>query len=91
MSRPELSLVLPVYNEEAVIPELRRRLAEFLEKLDVSWEVVFIDDGSKDRSAALLGELCAADSRFKLVRFSRNFGHQLAITAGMDFARGAQP
>lgn len=88
MSRPALSLVLPVYNEEALIPELGRRLAEFLGQLDVTWEVVFIDDGSKDRSAELLEELCATDTRHKLVRLSRNFGHQLAITAGMDFARG---
>lgn len=86
--RPELSLVLPVFNEEAVIGELGRRLREFLGKVGASWEVVFVDDGSSDRSRALLAELCAGDERFKLVGLSRNFGHQLAITAGMDYARG---
>lgn len=80
--------MLPVFNEEAVIGELGRRLREFLGKVGASWEVVFVDDGSSDRSRALLAELCAGDERFKLVGLSRNFGHQLAITAGMDYARG---
>lgn len=86
--RPVLSLVLPIFNEELVLPELRRRLAAFLQTVGVTWEVVFIDDGSKDRSLELLQELCAEDERYKLLSFSRNFGHQLAITAGMDHARG---
>lgn len=86
--RPVLSLVLPVYNEEPVLPELRTRLAAFLQTIGVSWEVVFIDDGSSDRSLELLRELCAEDERYKLLSFSRNFGHQFAITAGMDYARG---
>jgi dolichol-phosphate mannosyltransferase len=86
--RPELSLVLPVFNEEAVIDELGRRLLEFLGKLGTSWEVVFVDDGSSDQSRMLLSRLCATDERFKLVGLSRNFGHQLAITAGMDYATG---
>ena len=89
MSAPELSLVIPVYNEEAVIPELRRRLTEFLTQVDASWEVVFVDDGSKDQSRTLLRDLCNADERFALVALSRNFGHQVAITAGIDFAHGA--
>jgi glycosyltransferase involved in cell wall biosynthesis len=89
MSRPELSLILPVFNEEAVIPELSRRLREFVEAVGVTWEVVFVDDGSKDRSRDLLRELCAADARFQLVSLSRNFGHQLAITAGLDYAHGS--
>lgn len=88
MSRPKLSLILPVFNEEAVIPELGRRLAEFLGPLDVSHEVVFVNDGSKDRSRELLTQLCQANTNYKLVSFSRNFGHQLAITAGVDYARG---
>lgn len=88
MLRPELSLVLPVFNEEAVLDELGRRLKAFLSEVGVSWEVVFVDDGSKDNSRALLAELCRADPRFKLVGLSRNFGHQLAITAGMDYANG---
>ncbi len=88
MPRPVLSLVLPVFNEEDVIPELRSRLEAFLKELDVASEVVFVDDGSSDRSCELLKAACAEDARFRLVSFSRNFGHQRAITAGVDFARG---
>jgi glycosyltransferase involved in cell wall biosynthesis len=61
---PPLSLVLPVFDEVAVIPEIRRRLHAFLEGLGESWEVVFVDDGSVDQSPALLHELAAADSRY---------------------------
>jgi polyisoprenyl-phosphate glycosyltransferase len=88
MDRPTLSLVLPIYNEQAVIPELGRRLEEFLATVGVSWEVVFVDDGSKDRSLELLKELAKEEPRYRIFSFSRNFGHQLAITAGVDFARG---
>ena len=88
MPRPVLSLVIPVLNEEAVIGELSRRVIDFLAKVDATWEVVFIDDGSTDRSRELLTELCTRDERLKLVSLSRNFGHQLAITAGLDYAAG---
>ncbi|MCC6647776.1 MAG: glycosyltransferase family 2 protein [Polyangiaceae bacterium] len=88
MSRPTLSLVLPIYNEEPVIPELERRLKEFLAEVGVSWEVVFVNDGSKDRSFEMLKAICEQEPRFKLVGFARNFGHQLAITAGVDYASG---
>jgi polyisoprenyl-phosphate glycosyltransferase len=90
-TRPKLSLVLPVFNEEAVIPELERRLTAFfasLQGIGDAWEVVFVDDGSKDRSAELLDAMAARDRRFKIVSFARNFGHQLAITAGVDRAEG---
>ncbi len=88
-NRPDLSLVIPVFNEEAVIPELAERLRVFLAGVDATWEVVFIDDGSADRSRNLLWAMCQKESRFKLVALSRNFGHQLAITAGVDHAEGA--
>jgi dolichol-phosphate mannosyltransferase len=88
MTRPVLSLVIPVLNEEAVIPELERRLVEFLAVVGVTWEVVFVDDGSTDRSRELLRTLAERDPRFGLVALSRNFGHQLAITAGLDHAHG---
>ena len=90
-SRPKLSLVLPVFNEEAVIPELERRLGAFfagLQGIGDAWEVVFVNDGSKDRSLELLDAMAARDRRYKIVSFSRNFGHQLAITAGVDRAEG---
>jgi dolichol-phosphate mannosyltransferase len=77
-----------VFNEEAVINELGRRLSDFLGKVGVSWEVVFVDDGSKDASFSMLNELCRSDPRFRLIGLSRNFGHQMAITAGMDHASG---
>ncbi len=86
--RPTLSLVLPVYNEEAVIGELGTRLEAFLAQIGVSTEVIFVNDGSSDRSHDLLWELCKKHPTFRLVSFSRNFGHQLAITAGLDYASG---
>jgi glycosyltransferase involved in cell wall biosynthesis len=86
--RPELSLVLPIYNEEEVIPELHRRLGEFLGAIGTSWEVVFVNDGSSDRSLEHLKEICQGRPDYRLVSLSRNFGHQFAITAGLDYARG---
>jgi glycosyltransferase involved in cell wall biosynthesis len=92
MPRPTLSLVIPIFNEEPIIPELDRRLRAFLddigEGVGPSWEVVFIDDGSRDRSREMLKELAAREPRYKLIGLSRNFGHQLAITAGLDRAEG---
>jgi glycosyltransferase involved in cell wall biosynthesis len=86
--RPTLSLVLPIYNEEEVIPELHKRLQEFLTKLAVPSEVVFVNDGSRDRSMEMLRAIAAGDPRYRIVSFARNFGHQRAITAGVDYARG---
>lgn len=88
MTRPTLSIIIPVYNEEQTLPELDRRLKEFFGSLHETWEVVFVDDGSKDRSLELLRGLAAAEPRYKVISLSRNFGHQLAITAGMDRAEG---
>jgi polyisoprenyl-phosphate glycosyltransferase len=91
MQRPTLSLVIPVFNEEAIIPELDRRLRALLGELTEvgrEWEVVFVNDGSTDRSLPMLKQLAATESRYKVVSFSRNFGHQLAITAGIDRAEG---
>jgi glycosyltransferase involved in cell wall biosynthesis len=86
--RPTLSFVLPIYNEEEVIPELHRRLTEFLGRLAIEAEVLFVNDGSRDRSMDLLRELAVGDSRYRILSFARNFGHQSAITAGVDYARG---
>ena len=86
--RPTVTLVLPIFNEEEVIPELHKRLQEFLTTLALDAEVVFVDDGSKDRSMELLRGLAAQDARYRVVSFARNFGHQRAITAGVDYARG---
>src|SRR5581483_7564504 len=81
-----LSVVAPVYNEEATIEEFYSRVCGALE--DLRFELVLIDDGSTDRSAALLERLAASDPRVRIVYLSRNFGHQTALTAGLDHARG---
>jgi glycosyltransferase involved in cell wall biosynthesis len=85
-----VSLVVPVYNEEPVIAELTRRLGELMAAMDAAgrWEVIFVNDGSRDASRALLEATCEREKRFKLVNLSRNFGHQIAITAGTDRAEG---
>ncbi len=88
MARPTLSLVLPVYDEEQVIPELHQQLQEFLKALATDAEVVFVDDGSRDATFELLQKLVEQDARYRILSFSRNFGHQTAITAGVDHARG---
>ena len=91
-SRPTLSLVLPIFNEEAIIPELDRRLRQFFEHVDGAvgqdWEVIFVNDGSQDGSLPLLREMAEGERRYRVVVFARNFGHQMAITAGLDRAEG---
>jgi dolichol-phosphate mannosyltransferase len=86
--RPTLSVVAPVFNEEAILHELYRRLSAVLDGAGLDWELVLINDGSRDRSLEIMRELNAADPRVKVVSFARNFGHQVAITAGADFAQG---
>ncbi len=85
---PTLSVVAPVYNEEAILPELYRRVREVLDGAGLSWELVLVNDGSRDRSPQIMRELHARDPRVKVVDFARNFGHQIAITAGADYATG---
>jgi dolichol-phosphate mannosyltransferase len=88
MARPELSLIIPIYNEEEVLPQLESRLQELLKTLAVDTEVVFVNDGSKDDSIDILRQMAEREPRYRVVGFARNFGHQRAITAGMDVARG---
>lgn len=85
---PALSVVAPCFNEEGVLHELYRRIRQVLDDAGESWELVLINDGSRDRTAEIMRELHAADPRVKVVDFARNFGHQIAVTAGMDYARG---
>ena len=85
---PELSVVVPVYNERAVLPQLRERLFTVLEASCPDYEVVFVDDGSMDESAAILLDAADRNPRVRVLRFSRNFGHQAAVTAGIEHARG---
>ncbi|CDX21190.1 Uncharacterized glycosyltransferase YkcC [Mesorhizobium sp. ORS 3324] len=85
---PVYSLVIPIFNEEAVLPLLVRRITALLDSLDASAEAIFVDDGSRDTSVIFLRGMAAGEPRFKLIELSRNFGHQIAITAGMDAAAG---
>jgi len=86
--RELVSVVVPCFNEEATLPETHRRLSAALDRLDVDREIVYVDDGSRDRTAAILREIQASDGRVRVVLLSRNFGHQLAVTAGIDRAGG---
>jgi dolichol-phosphate mannosyltransferase len=84
----KLSLVIPVYNEEEVLPYTLPALDSVLALLNIDHEVLFVDDGSRDGSFDFLSKKAARDRRIKILRFSRNFGHQVAVTAGLDFASG---
>lgn len=83
-----LSIVVPVFNEEEVITESYKRLKEVMDKLNKSYEIIFINDGCRDKTPVIIEEICKRDKNIKLVNFSRNFGHQIAISAGMDKAEG---
>ena len=85
---PTYSIVIPVHNEQESLRELQRRLLDVLPQLDGDVEVILVDDGSTDLSYPLMLDLHRADARFKSVHLARNFGHQLAITAGLDLACG---
>ena len=86
--RPQYSFVVPIYNEEATIPELYRRISSIMDRMDGPVELIFINDGSRDRSLALLRELQQRDTRVCYLSLARNFGHQIAVTAGLNFTRG---
>lgn len=88
LETPTVSLVVPIFNEEEVLPHLLPRLTAIMDEIEGGAEAIFVDDGSRDRSVALLRESVAAEPRFRLIELSRNFGHQIAITAGMDAAAG---
>ncbi|MBI5020622.1 MAG: glycosyltransferase family 2 protein [Ignavibacteriales bacterium] len=82
------SIIIPVYNEEAIIPELSRRLKLILDRMNMEAEIIFVDDCSVDKTFSMIESLHQTDSRFKVIRLARNFGHQIAITAGMEFTEG---
>ncbi len=88
MANPTYSIVVPVYNEAESLPELAHRLDNLLHRLDGPGEVVLVDDGSVDSSWDIISRLTDRDERFRAIRLSRNFGHQLAITAGLEVAAG---
>ena len=86
--RPLLSVVVPVYDEESVLPEFHRRLSAVLDRLDGNCEVVYANDGSRDDTSALLEQLHQDDERVAVVNLTRNFGKEIALTAGLDHASG---
>ncbi|MGC1275542.1 MAG: glycosyltransferase family 2 protein [Planctomycetaceae bacterium] len=83
-----VSVVVPCFNEQEVLRETHRRLSAALRELRLDYEIVYVDDGSRDETPAILRSLQAADDHVVVVRFSRNFGHQIAATAGLDYATG---
>jgi len=88
-STPRLSVVVPVFNEEESLPRLYEVLTEEIDKLEISYELIFSDDGSSDNSLGILREMAAKDSRVKVISFRRNFGQTAAMDAGFRHASGA--
>jgi dolichol-phosphate mannosyltransferase len=88
MSKIRYSVVAPCWNEEGNLHELYHRITEVMDKTADTWELVLINDGSTDRTGELMKELHAKDPRVHYIQFARNFGHQIAVTAGMDYAQG---
>ncbi len=88
MSETVCSILVPMYNEEEVIEETYHRLKNVMDKIGESYELVFVNDGSKDKSAQIISELVKTDENIRLIDFSRNFGHQIAVTAGLDYVQG---
>lgn len=86
--QPTISIVVPVYNEEVVLPELYRRVSEVMDGLGESWELILVNDGSRDKSAEIINTLHEKDGRVKGISFSRNFGFQEAVTAGLTYTSG---
>lgn len=86
--KPNYSIIIPVYNEEEVIRITHQRLSSVMLSLGEPYELIFINDGSRDKTPEILTEICEKDKNSCYINFSRNFGHQCAVTAGMDYARG---
>ncbi len=85
---PIFSIIAPIYNEECCLDELYRRITEVMDQTHEPWELILVNDGSKDTSPDIIRKLAAADKRVRPVMFARNFGHQIAVTAGLDYSRG---
>jgi glycosyltransferase involved in cell wall biosynthesis len=88
MDEPKYSIVVPLYNEESNVLPLYSRIVDVMSGVDASFEIVFVDDGSRDGTFRILSEISAADTRVTLVRLRRNFGQTAGLKAGFDFARG---
>lgn len=86
--RPDISIVIPIHNEEGNIPALYERLKQVISDLKLTSELIFVNDGSKDGSMTLIKELATKDAIVRYIDLSRNFGHQIAVTAGLDASQG---
>lgn len=86
--RKLLSVVVPMYFEEMAVRETYRRLSEVLQTIDMDYEIIFVNDGSTDKTLPLLEEIAATDRQVRIISFSRNFGHQIAVTAGLSKTAG---
>jgi polyisoprenyl-phosphate glycosyltransferase len=87
--KPMYSVVAPVYNEQEILPKFYERVRDVMNSIGESWELVMVNDGSRDNSLSIMLELAGEDSHVKVVNFARNFGHQVAVTAGIDHATGS--
>ncbi len=85
---PTFSIVVPVFNERESLPELYRRIKETMQSTGETWELIFVDDGSRDGSTDMIRDLGKQDAHVRPIIFARNFGHQIAITAGLDYSQG---
>jgi dolichol-phosphate mannosyltransferase len=88
MDSTQYSIIAPIFNESATIPEFYRRVCDTMDSTGETWELIMIDDGSVDGSSDLICNLAEQDDRVRKLIFARNFGHQLAVTAGLDYSRG---
>jgi dolichol-phosphate mannosyltransferase len=88
IDKPTYTIIAPIYNEVENIPVLYSRICEVMDQTGQPWEMVMVNDGSSDGSIVKMDELAASDDRIRVVNFARNFGHQIAVTAGLDYSRG---
>lgn len=84
----EISVVVPIYNEEGNIPQMYERLTKVLKEICSSYEIIFVNDFSKDNSLSIIKDLSKKDNSVQYISFSRNFGHQVAVSAGLDYSKG---
>ena len=84
----QLSIIIPIFNEEQILPELFQRLTNAAKSITSDYELIFVNDGSKDKSIDILKQFSKEDENVKYIDFSRNFGHQIAVTAGLDYSSG---
>ena len=87
---PLISIVVPLYNEEVTLPPLVERLNQLMDSLKLKIEIVLVNDGSQDRTEEIIFALALNDSRYQVISLSRNFGHQVAISSGLENARGTE-